>query len=456
MSATKPNVLLINCDDLGYGDLGCYGSRLHHTPVLDTMAEEGKRWTNFYMASPVCSPSRGAMMTGCYPKRIGFGSFDGKWVLFPGQGIGLHPDEITLGKALQQADYATMLIGKWHCGDQPAFLPTEHGFDHYYGLPYSNDMGRQVRRGDYPPLPLMLDDAVLQEQPDQTSLTERYIEQAVRFMRSSAEADKPFFLYLAHMYVHLPLYVPQRFLQQSRNGSYGAAVECVDWATGVLLDELKRLGLDDNTLVIFTSDNGSRSDHEGSNGPLRGKKGTTWEGGMRVPCIMRWPGRIPAGEVCESLTASLDLYPTLIRLAGGDVPQDRIVDGVDIRELMFAERETVAPRQTLFYYLRNNLEAVRDGNWKLHVWRNGQEVRELYDLAADVGETNNVAEAQPEVVARLEQLLHECRLDLGDDATGTPGGNCREPGRVEQPDTLTHYRADHPYIIAMYDIEDKG
>ncbi|MBO9604440.1 MAG: sulfatase [Paenibacillaceae bacterium] len=456
MSATKPNVLLINCDDLGYGDLGCYGSKVHHTPVLDAMAEEGKRWTNFYMASPVCSPSRGAMMTGCYPKRIGFGSFDGRWVLFPGQGIGLHPDEITLGKALQQADYSTMLIGKWHCGDQPAFLPTEHGFDHYYGLPYSNDMGRQVGREHYPPLPLMQDAAVLQEQPDQTSLTERYIEHAVRFMRSSAEADKPFFLYLAHMYVHLPLYVPQRFLQQSRNGSYGAAVECVDWATGVLLDELKRLGLDDNTLVIFTSDNGSRCDHEDSNGPLRGTKGTTWEGGMRVPCIMRWPGRIPAGEVCESLTASLDLYPTLIRLAGGDVPQDRIVDGVDIRELMFAEQETVSPRQTLFYYLQNNLEAVRDGNWKLHVWRKGREVRELYDLAADIGETNNVAEDHPEVVARLEQLLHECRLDLGDDASGMPGSNCRAPGRVEQPDTLTHYRADHPYLMAMYDIEDAG
>lgn len=456
MNAKKPNVILINCDDLGYGDLACYGSQVHHTPVLDAMADEGMRFTDFYMASPVCSPSRGALMTGCYPKRIGFGEFDGQWVLFPGQGIGLHPDEITLAKALQREEYATMLIGKWHCGDQPDFLPTKHGFEHYYGLPYSNDMGRQAGREFYPPLPLMMDDEVLQEQPDQSSLTERYLEQAVRFIRSNAAADKPFFLYLAHMYVHLPLYVPERFLKESRNGAYGAAVACVDWATGVLLDEIKRQDLDQDTLIIFTSDNGSRCDHEGSNGPLRGTKGTTWEGGMRVPCIMRWPGRIPAGQTCGELATSMDLYPTIVRLAGGMEPRDRRIDGVDIRTLLFSGGKARSPRETFFYYMSNNLEAVREGKWKLHVWKEDHEVRELYDLENDIGESNNVREAFPEVVARLEKLLKQCRLDLGDEATGIAGSHCRPPGRVENPDTLTRYEPGHPYMVAMYDIEEAG
>jgi arylsulfatase A len=452
----KPNIILINCDDLGYGDLGCYGSTLHDTPVLDRMAQEGIRFTDFYMASPVCSPSRGAMMTGCYPPRIGFSSFDGKWVLFPGQPIGLNPEEWTIGKALQQQGYATMLIGKWHCGDQPEFLPTKHGFDEYYGIPYSNDMGRQVNRTQFPPLPLMLGEEVLQEQPDQTSLTERYTEQAVRFIRKNADNEQPFFLYLAHMYVHLPLYVPDRFQKESRNGDYGAAVACIDWVTGVLLDELKRQGLDEDTLVIFTSDNGSRCDHEGSNGSLRGTKGTTWEGGMRVPCIMRWPGQIPAGKVSGELTTSLDFLPTLMELAGGEMPDDRIIDGRDIRSLITGEASGCSPREAFFYYLMDNLEAVRSGAWKLHVWRNGEAVRELYDLEHDVGETTNVIELNVEIAAALEKMIDACRSDLGDGATGVEGRNCRPQGRVEVADTLTHYNPAHPYIIAMYDIEDAG
>lgn len=239
VSANKPNIVLINCDDLGYGDLGCYGSPVHRTPVLDRMAEEGIRYTDFYMAAPLCSPSRGAMLTGCYPKRIGFGTFEGRQVLFPGQGVGLNPKEHTMAKALKEQGYSTMLVGKWHCGDQPEFLPSNHGFDHYYGLPYSNDMGRQTGREDYPPLPLMLDDDVLQEQPDQASLTERYIEQSVRFIRQNK--DTPFFLYLAHMHVHLPLYVPDRFLKQSRNGAYGAAVEGTGHVHGLSAD-VRRFG----------------------------------------------------------------------------------------------------------------------------------------------------------------------------------------------------------------------
>ena len=283
----RPNIILINCDDLGYGDLGCYGSEVNKTPILDKLAGDGIRFTDFYMASSVCSPFRGAMMTGCYPPRIGFGSFDGQRVLFPGQGIGLNPNELTISKLLQKAGYATKIIGKWHCGDQKEFLPTRYGFDSYYGLPYSNDMGIQSQMWYprpssllHPPLPLMRDDEVIQEQPDQSGLTERYVEEATRFIR--ANVKKPFFLYLAHMYVHLPIYAQNRFIRESENGVYGAAVASIDWATGVILAELKRYNLDENTLVIFTSDNGSRlNDGGGSNGPLRGAKGSTWEGGQR-------------------------------------------------------------------------------------------------------------------------------------------------------------------------------
>jgi arylsulfatase A len=258
------------------------------------------------------------------------------------------------------------------------------------------------------------------------------------------------------MYVHLPLYVPERFLKDSRNGAYGAAVSCVDWVTGVLLDELKQQGLDEDTLVIFTSDNGSRCDNEGSNGRLRGKKGTTWEGGMRVPCVMRWPGSIPAGVVSNELTTSLDFFPTLVHLAGGSVPADRIIDGYDIKSIMFGEEGACSPREAFFYYLRNNLEAVRSENWKLHVWRNDMAVRELYNLDSDIGETTNVNHLYPEIVAALEQMIESCRADLGDDATGRTGSHCRPKGKVVEADTLTHYNPNHPYMIAMYDIEDAG
>ncbi|NQW19046.1 MAG: sulfatase [Chloroflexi bacterium] len=462
----KPNVILINCDDLGYGDLGSYGSKINRTPALDRMAEEGMRFTDFYMASPVCSPSRAAMMTGCYPPRVGFGAFDGRVVLFPGDGIGLNPQEITIARLLKDAGYATKLVGKWHCGDQEEFLPTRHGFDSYYGLPYSNDMGIQIddesaspeaaamRRG-LPPLPLLRDEKVIQEQPDQSALTERYVEESVRFIRDNAAS--PFFLYLAHMHVHLPLYAPDRFIKESENGAYGAAVASIDWATSVIMDELKQLGLDENTLIIFTSDNGSRlAGQGGSNGALRGQKGTTWEGGQRVPCIMRWPSAISAGGECNELSSAIDLYPTLAALGGADVPTDRTIDGKDIRPLMFADQASGSPRDEFFYYKQNSLEAVRDGKWKLHVRKGDEEIQELYDLASDIGETRNLFDAHPEVVAALTAKLDLCRRDIGDEATGIVGEDIRPAGRVDNPDTLTHYDPEHPYIIAAYDSKERG
>lgn len=464
---TKPNIILINCDDLGYGDLGCYGSKKNSTPTLDRMADEGILFTDFYMASPVCSPSRGAMMTGCYPPRIGFGSFDGDRVLFPGQAIGLNPKEITISQLLKDVGYSTKIVGKWHCGDQNEFLPTNHGFDSYFGLPYSNDMGRQqraqklnqkkisTRLKDAPPLPLLRDEKVIQEQPDQSSLTERYVDECIQFIRQNSES--PFFLYLAHMYVHLPIYAPDRFLRESKNGTYGAAVAGLDWAASVIMHEIRELGLDEDTLIIFTSDNGSNMlGKYGSNGPLRGTKGTTWEGGQRVPCIMRWPSKISNGKVCRELTTSMDLYPTLASIAGAEIPHDRIIDGKNIGPLIFSDTHVPSPHHAFFYYNGNNLEAVRSGNWKLHSRKDETAIEELYDLNSDVGEQNNLFVKNPEIIEELNVLLDQCREDIGDASTGKTGRNKRPVGRVENPETLTHYDPNYPYIIEMYDLKDRG
>jgi arylsulfatase A-like enzyme len=456
MSDQRPNVVLINCDDLGYGDLGCYGSALNRTPAIDELADEGLRFDSFYMASPVCSPSRAAMLTGCYPSRIGCADFEGWPVLFPGQPLGLSTSEISLGRLFSQTGYRTQMIGKWHCGDQPAFLPTNHGFDHYFGLPYSNDMGRQVSEPgqvagpDYPPLPLLLDDQVIQEQPDQASLTERYVSEAVRFMREVGDA--PFLLYLAHLYVHLPIYVQARFAQASQNGAYGAAVEAIDWTTAVLVHELRQLGLENRTILIFTSDNGSR---EGSNLPLRGGKGTTWEGGMRVPCIVRWTGQIPAGRTTDELATAMDLFPTLARLCGADVPTDRTLDGRDISALLFDETAT-SPHDVFYYYFMKDLEAVRSDQWKLHFSKHRSIVNELYDVVGDVGETTDLASEYPEVVAKLTRMAETARQSLGDARLGRIGADVRPVGHVDHPVTLTTFDPEHPYYAAEYDLSDRG
>ncbi len=462
---TGPNIILINCDDLGYGDLGAYGSTVNKTPAIDRMAAEGMRFTDFYMASPVCSPSRGAMMTGCYPPRISFGSFvDGGVVLFPGDGIGLNPDEVTVARQLKNAGYATKLVGKWHCGDQPEFLPPSHGFDSYYGIPFSNDHGRQSKHPnpdpivpvrDWPPLPLVRDLEVIQEQPDQAAITERYVEEAVKFIR--AEKNGPFFLYFAHMHVHVPIYTPAHFERESENGIYGAGVAAIDWSVDVIMNELKRQGIDENTVVIFTSDNGSRArDEGGSNAPLRGMKGTTWEGGQRVPFIIRWPGHVPASTVCNELATGMDIMPTLSALAGATVPTDRIIDGHDISPLALGENSAKTQYEEFFYYKQNNLEAVRSGKWKLHVRKGDDELRELYDLDADIGETMNLIDRHPDVVSDLMARMEACRRDLGDEATGVVGENVRPVGRVDNPKPLSQYDPDHPYIVAMYDRPQRG
>ena len=456
---TKPNIILINCDDLGYGDLGCYSSPLNKTPHIDRLASEGMKFTDFYMASPVCSPSRGAMMTGCYPPRIGFGDFEGLIVLFPGQGVGLHPNEKTIASQLKSADYTTKIIGKWHCGDQQEFLPTNFGFDEYFGIPYSNDMGIQANYNPqiFPPLPLMRNNDVAQEQPDQRALTKRYTTEACNFIENNCRQennDKPFFLYFAHMHVHVPIFVPKSFLNNSDNGGYGAAVEEIDWSTGMLMDKLEQLGLSDNTLIIFTSDNGSRARGEGgSNGPCRGHKGQTWDGGLRVPCIMRWPDRIMAGQSNTEVSTAMDFFATLSHIAGAELPGDRFIDSKNIYPLM---TDTSAKSETdcFAYYSRNELQAVRCGDWKLHLWRKKEVVKELYNLRNDIGESTNVYDQHPELVAEMEAKAQRLREDIGDSATGVEGANRRPNGLVENPKPLTVYGEDHPYMVAEYDLAD--
>lgn len=414
-----PNFVILFADDLGYGDLGVFGSPTIATPRLDRMAAEGLKLTSFY-AAPSCSPSRAALLTGRYPPRSGI------WrVLGPDDGGGIPASEVLLPEALEERGYRTQAVGKWHLGaSREELFPTRNGFDEYFGLLYSNDMMPpwvQTQR----PLQLYRNAKPVEHPVDQTTLTERYTEEAVRFIRSSK--DGPFFVYLAYTMPHVPLFASERFRGRSRRGLLGDVIETIDWSAGKILDAIEEEGLERRTLVVFTSDNGPwlhmpprmfgegivRQQDAGSPGPLRGWKGTTYEGGVRVPFIARWPGRIPPGRVSADIASTMDLYATLIALAGAKVPDDRIVDGTDILPLL--EGTGPSPRDEFFYFLGKGPEAVRQGRWKLRVSRHlreglkpGEPVPpELFDLEEDPSEMYDLSKDRPEIVERLRKRLEE-------------------------------------------------
>lgn len=415
----SPNFVLIFCDDLGYGDLGCYGHPTIRTPHLDRMAAEGLRFTQFYCSAPVCTPSRAGLMTGRYAIRSGLCS-NQRRVLFPDSTGGLPADEVTIAEALRAKGYATACIGKWHLGHLPEYLPTRHGFDHYFGIPYSNDMRPTgALRRNWPPLPLMRDTETIEHEPDQGELTERYTAEAIQFIRDVAgQGDErpPFFLYLPHTMPHVPLFASERFSGKSPRGLYGDVVETIDWSTGEILRTLGELGLAQDTLVFFTSDNGpwrTQGARGGSAGLLRGGKGSTWEGGVREPGIAWWPGRIQPG-LTSALGSTLDLLPTLVALAGGELPQDRPLDGYDLGPVLLDG--AAGPRETFYYYRDAEATAVRRGPWKLHVKTQsgyGQLKPDIHDppllfhLDQDPSEEFDVASKHADIVAELKSLLEK-------------------------------------------------
>jgi arylsulfatase len=449
--ARPPNIVIILTDDQGYADVGVFGAKGFVTPNLDRMAAEGRKFTNFHVAQPVCSASRAALLTGCYPNRIGIHG-----ALGPRDRHGIADTEMTLAQLVKQKDYATAIMGKWHLGHYPQFLPTRHGFDEYFGLPYSNDMWPnhpEAKPGTFPALPLIENERVLipsVTHEDQAQLTTWYTERAVSFIEKNK--DHPFFLYVAHNMPHVPLHVSDKFKGKSVRGLYGDVIEEIDWSVGEILSALKKNGLDDDTFVLFTSDNGpwlSYGDHAGSAYPLREGKGTNWEGGTREPCIMRWPGRIPAGTVCDDMLMTIDLFPTIAKWVGAKLPEHKI-DGLDVWPIIAGEKGAKNPHDAYyFYYEVNQLQAVvtGDGRWKLqlpHTYRtpggrDGHPVpyenrklehAELYDLESDISETGDVASANPEMVKRLQAVAEQAREDLGDALTNREGAGRREPGRV--------------------------
>ena len=450
-----PNIVIIFTDDQGYADVGVFGAKGFTTPNLDRMAHEGRRFTDWHAAQPVCSASRTALLTGCYPNRIGIHG-----ALGPGSKVGISDDEMTLAQMLKPLGYATAIFGKWHLGDRAQFLPTRHGFDEYFGVPYSNDMWPlhpEAKPGAYPPLPLYDGEKPLKvglTHEDQEQLTTQYAEHAVSFIERNKA--RPFFLYVTPNMPHVPLHVSAKFKGKSERGLYGDVIMEIDWAVGEILGALKKNGVDENTLVIFTSDNGpwlSYGNHAGSAGPLREGKGTTFDGGHREPFIARWPGRIPADTVCPELAMNIDLLPTIAKLTGAKLPEHKI-DGLDVWPLFTGDSTAKNPHDAYFFYYNvNELQAVRSGDWKLffpHTSRSmkGQEpgkdgipgkykplpvALELYNLRDDLGETKNVAAENPEIAKKLEALAEQAREELGDALTKRIGKGTRAPGRWTPP-----------------------
>ena len=422
-ASEAPNVVIVFVDDQGYGDLSCYGSETVDTPRIDSLAADGMKFTSFYSAYCVCSASRAALLTGCYPPRI---SMPG--VLGPNSRVGLHPDEVTIADLLKQEGYATMCVGKWHVGDAPETLPTSQGFDRYLGLPYSNDMARakgwgngpndldtiwRTKKWDIYDNDLLRNATSVESPVDQTTLTKRYTEEATAFIRENR--DRPFLLYMPHSMVHVPLFVTDDRWVEDPAEAYRLAVEHVDWSVGEVLDTLDELNLAEDTLVVYTSDNGpwlSKRHHAGSAGPLRAGKGTTFEGGMRVPGLFRWPGVIPAGTVTDRVAGTVDLLPTIAEAAGADLP-DRSLDGHSVLG-MLKDPGTASPHDEhgLFYYKNGRVEALRMGQWKLRFGRKNSGNPVLYDLDADIAEANDVAGDHADVVERMTAFAKDYNDDL--------------------------------------------
>lgn len=447
-----PNVVIIFTDDQGYADVGVFGANDIDTPNLDQMAKEGAILTSFYAAQPVCSASRAALLTGCYPNRIGMHN-----ALMPNSKIGLNPDETTLAELLKSKGYATGIFGKWHLGDHSDFLPTKHGFDEWFGIPYSNDMWpnhpEQGSKFDFDPLPLYQDEKVIDALTDQTNLTVEITERSVDFI--DRNKNNPFFLYVPHPQPHVPLFVSEKFRGKSEHGLYGDVIMEIDWSVGQILNTLKSHGLEDNTLVIFTSDNGpwlSYGNHAGSAGELREGKGTAWEGGQREPFIIKYPDGIPAGRTIDQPLMAIDLLPTIVEVTGAKLPE-KVIDGESAWKLLKGETNESPQEAYFFYYRVNELFGVRYGKWKLyfpHRYRtmDGQkpgrdglpgnynyvnlEEIELYNLEDDPSETKNVAEEYPDIVQEIEGLANAMRSRLGDALLDIHGSETREPGRLNE------------------------
>ncbi len=416
----KPNLIVIFIDDMGYGDIGPFGSTKNDTPHLDRMAKEGMKLTDFYVASPVCSPSRAALMTGSYPKRVGLAKGSGHIVLFPGDVHGLNPKEITIAEMLKEEGYATGCYGKWHLGDQPEFLPTSQGFDEYYGIPYSNDMWPGLKRWKFPHLPILRGTKVVDQVDDmdeQAELCRLFTEEAVKFIEKNK--DGPFFVYLPHAFVHGPRKARPEFMAKAKTVEE-AQVEEVDWSAGQILDAVRKAGIEKTTFVLFTSDNGGAGGL--SSAPLRGGKGSAWEGGVREPTIAWWPGKVPAGSVCKEIASTMDLLPTFAKWAGGKVPKDRVIDGKDVGDLFLGKPGAKTPHDRFFYHQADNLRAVRSGPWKL--FRNGP----LYNLDKDISEKKNVAAKHPEIVKRLTGYMNKFEQNIKK--------NSRPIGKAKNPRTL--------------------